>query len=69
MQLSDSAMVKARAIKRALERAHEAHPNSLALNRLHRAMENGVFELDLPDDQRIALGGGTNKDDDGDGGP
>lgn len=59
-----------RAVKRALERAEAAHPDSLSLRQLHHKLADlrDAFRNDMPDGEYVTFGGGTNKDD-GTGGP
>lgn len=56
-----------RAVQRALHRAEAAHPGCPELAKLHRKLGalRDAFRADLSDDQFVAFGGGTNKDDDG----
>jgi hypothetical protein len=65
MPLTPEQIDAGRAVQRQLGRCHDAHPNSLALHRLHRTLAalRDAFRNDLTDDQFVAFGGGTNKDD------
>lgn len=70
MPLSPEQLAAGRAVKRALERAEIAHPNSLALHQLHNRLAalRDAFRPDIPDDEFVAFGGGTPKTDDPGGG-
>jgi hypothetical protein len=61
--LTDTQIVAGQAVHRALERAEEAHPNSLALHRLHLRLAalRDAFQADMPEDHFVAFGGGTPK--------
>jgi hypothetical protein len=67
-ELTAAQIEAGRRVKRALERAEEAHPNSLALHRLHGRLAQLVasFEGQLPAGDFEAFGGGTPKTPDDD---
>lgn len=62
-ELTPAQIEAGRRVKRALELAHEAHPNSLALHRLHDRLSALVatFEGQLDSGDFQAFGGGTPK--------
>lgn len=61
--LTEAHFQAGRAVRRALDRAEQAHPDSPHLATLHQRLAElrDTFRSDLPDDQFIALGGGTPK--------
>lgn len=70
MALNQAQIDAGHAVKVALDRAETAHPNSLALHRLHRrlAVLRDSFQGDLPAGDFEAFGGGTPKTEDPEGG-
>lgn len=60
---TEAQITAGRNVKRALERAEEAHPNSLALHRLHLRLGELLvsFQGEIPDTDFQAFGGGTPK--------
>lgn len=64
MPLTAEQIAAGRAVKRALERAEEAHPNSGHVRNIHRALAalRDSFRNDMPGEDFVAFGGGTPKD-------
>lgn len=65
MPLSPEQLAAGRSVKRALERAEAAHPDSALLKRLHveLAALRDTFRDDMPDGDFVTFGGGTPKTD------
>lgn len=63
---TEAQITAGRNVHRALERAEEAHPNSLALRRLHLRLADlrDAFEGELSPGDFQTFGGGTPKTDD-----
>lgn len=70
MPLTPEQLAAGRAVKRALERAEAAHPDSLSLRQLHHRLAalRDAFRNDMPDGDFVSFGGGTPKTEDGTGG-
>lgn len=70
MPISPGQLAAGRAVKRQLERAEAAHPDSLSLRRLHKSLAvlRDAFRIDMTDDDFVTFGGGTPKTDEPEGG-